>query len=198
MVAETRRFLGEVVVTRTAVNELTHGAVHHADREPFGLLRLPAPSADYAVTTRPAGRGIGILAQGALLAERPAPALRRDQARRASDGPAACRQRPTARRRCHLWAGAARHLHDAAALRDGPRREPRRARLPPALRSHRFGFEHYDEVGRYRDLDGGLPSTREATCHDDGGAPCSSFDSKSWQGLAARKQRTSAPAMSRT
>ena len=119
---------------------------------------ITAPSADYASVTRPPGRGIGLFAQGAFLATRASsdassPTQRgiflltrllcRDGARTARHGSAA-------------GDGQHRADHDAPALRAGARSR-RLCRYHQIFDPVGFGFEHFDEAGRYREQEVGFP-----------------------------------------
>jgi hypothetical protein len=160
MVAETRYFVGEVVITRNAgLAELLTAPDTTPSQSLAAFYGFPAPSSDYAVTARPAGRGIGILAQGSLLSVLSAPngssptrrgllvmerLLCRDKPLVPPDVPVLGEPQPgqlTTRQRyeqVHAQTGSCKACHQS---------------FDPIG----FGFEHYDEAGRYRDQDGGLP-----------------------------------------
>jgi hypothetical protein len=172
MVAETRYFIGNVVITRNAgLSEL----LTTPDTTPSAALAsfygFPAPGSDYAVTQRPAGRGIGILAQGSLLATLSAPngssptkrgllvmerLLCREKPLVPPDVPVLGEPQPgqlTTRQRyeqAHSQTGSCKACHQT---------------FDPIG----FGFEHFDEAGRYRELDGGLPIDSASYVPLDGG-----------------------------
>ncbi|HET9956792.1 MAG TPA: DUF1588 domain-containing protein [Polyangiaceae bacterium] len=74
MVQETRRFIEEVVVNKAGgPKELLTAAYSTPSSKLASFYGWPAPSSDYAVTQRPSGRGVGILAQGSVLASRALP-----------------------------------------------------------------------------------------------------------------------------
>ncbi|HYJ09531.1 MAG TPA: DUF1588 domain-containing protein, partial [Polyangiaceae bacterium] len=160
MVAETRRFLGEVVVARGGgLDELLTASFTTPSASLARFYGFPAPAADYEVVERPAGRGIGILAQASLLAvlstpEGSSPTRRglmvmerllcREKPTVPADVPVLSAPQPgqlTTRQRyeqAHAAAGSCKGCH---------------AHFDPIG----FAFEHFDEVGRYREQDGGLP-----------------------------------------
>lgn len=160
MVAETRRFIDEVVITQK-------GGLHELLTAPFTtptptlatFYGFPAPASSFAVTSRPAGRGIGILAQGAILAAQSGPksssptkrgvlVMDRLLCRVVPPVP------PTVPKLSDPMPGQFTtrqhyeeiHLNDASCKSCHTRFDP-----------IGFGFEHFDETGRYRDSDGGLP-----------------------------------------
>jgi Protein of unknown function (DUF1588)/Protein of unknown function (DUF1592)/Protein of unknown function (DUF1595)/Protein of unknown function (DUF1587) len=159
MVAETRFFLGEVVVTqRGGLNQLLTAPFTTPSASLATFYGLSAPASDYAVVQRPAGRGLGILAQASLLSVLAAPNASSPTRRGVMVMERfLCRERPpvpadvpeikppqpgqlTTRQRYETAhaTGGCKVCHD---------------RFDPIG----FGFEHFDEVGRYRDQDGGLP-----------------------------------------
>jgi hypothetical protein len=160
MVVETRRFVGEVVITRNGgLSELLTAPETAPSQSLAAFYGFPAPASDYAVTSRPAGRGIGILAQGSLLSALSGPnsssptrrgllvmerLLCRDKPVVPPDVPVLGEPQPgqlTTRQRyeqVHAQTGSCKACHQT---------------FDPIG----FGFEHYDEAGRYRDQDGGLP-----------------------------------------
>jgi len=194
MIDEARRFLGQVVVTQNGgLNELLTANFTTPTASLASFYGFPAPGSDYAVLERPPGRGIGILAQGALLAALSGPNASSPTKRGVLVMQRLlCREKPTVPatvpvlsdpqpgtfttrqhyEQIHAKSGACKGCH---------------ALFDPIG----FGFEHYDEVGRYRDQDGGLPvdsvsyvPTVDGTGH--------AFDFTNLedlaQGLAARKE----------
>lgn len=160
MVGETRRFLGEVVVARGGgLDELLTASFTTPTASLASFYGFPAPAADYDVVERPAGRGIGILAQASLLAvlstpEGSSPTRRglmvmerllcREKPVVPADVPVLTAPQPgqlTTRQRyeqSHAASGSCKGCHE---------------HFDPIG----FAFEHFDEVGRYREQDGGLP-----------------------------------------
>jgi hypothetical protein len=159
MLAETRRFLGEVVVTQG-------GGLHELLTAPFTtpsvslaqFYGFPAPSSDYAVSPRPAGRGIGILAQGALLATLSGPN---------ASSPTQRGLLVMERVLCRAVPSVPPDVPDLAAAQPGVQTTRQRYESTHARGGCKtchdnfdpigFGFEHFDEAGRYRELEGGLP-----------------------------------------
>jgi hypothetical protein len=167
MVQETRKFIEEVVMTgRGGIRELLTAPYTTPSASLATFYGFPAPAADYAKIERPAGRGLGVLAQGSLIAA---------HSHEAASSPTLrgllvferllCGERPqippsvptlvppspgvkTTRQRYeeqHMSAGTGcRGCHQL---------------FDPLG----FGFEHYDEAGRYRDQEGGLPVDASGT-----------------------------------
>ena len=193
MVGEARYFLGQVVVTRNGgLSELLTATFTTPTASLAAFYGFPAPTADYAVTQRPAGHGIGILAQGSLLA--------------ALSGPGAssptkrgllvmerllCRSKPT------VPPGVPELTPpEPGMFTTRQHYENLHAKDPSCKACHSrfdpigFGFEHYDEVGRYRDLDGGLPvDSKSFVPTDDGSGHLFDFANleELAEGLAAQK-----------
>jgi hypothetical protein len=161
MLNETRAFIEEVVINRGGgARELFTANI----TTPTGALaafygpEFPAPASDYAVIERPAGRGIGLLAQGAVLATLSQP-----------NGSS-----PTKR---GLW------VFKRMLCNEVPPVPPNIPELKPPVAGERttrqryeedhaqgtcqgchsqwdpigFGFERFDEAGKYRELDNTLP-----------------------------------------
>jgi len=176
MVGETRRFLGQVVVTENGgLNELLTASFTYPTPSLASFYGFPAAAGSEATKTeRPAGRGIGILAQGSLLA--------------ALAGPNA--SSPTKRGvlvmdrlLCRVPPPVPPSVPTLSPPQPGTfttrqHYEEIHAKDPACKACHSrfdpigFGFEHYDEVGRYREQEGGLPvssvsyvPTDDATAH---------------------------------
>jgi len=161
MVAETRAFIDDVVIQKGGgVKELLTAATTNPSKALASYYGFPAPATDYATLARPANRGLGLLAEGAFLSSRSGP----DSSSPTQRGlfvfyrllcqptltpppnvPLIGTPQPgvmTTRQRyeqVHAKTGAAcgfcHHQFDPIG----------------------FGFEHYDEGGRYRDTESGLP-----------------------------------------
>jgi hypothetical protein len=158
MVQEIRAFVADVVVRqRGGVSQLLTSPATYPSQALAQYYGFPAPAADYAAITRPSGRGIGILAQGAVLAT---------HATANSSSPTQrgllvfqrllCETKPTlpdnvppipspdpgnvTTRYRYETAHAVGSCHDCHKLFD-----------PIG-----FGFEHFDEGGRYRADENGL------------------------------------------
>lgn len=161
MLNETRAFITEVVVNRGGgFKELFTASITTptAALAEFYGPEFPVPAAPNEVIDRPAGRGIGLLAQGAVLATLSQP-----------NGSS-----PTKR---GLW--VYKHLL-CNTVPEVPPNIPELAPPQPGARTTRqryeedhaqgpcqgchamwdpigFGFEHFDEAGRYRETEGTLP-----------------------------------------
>jgi hypothetical protein len=160
MVAETRRFIGEVVVTQNGgLSELLTAPFTTPTTTLASFYGFPAPASPYAVTERPSGRGIGILAQGAVLAAQSGPKASSPTKRGVLImDRLLCRVvppvPPTVPKLGDPMPGQFTtrqhyeeiHLQDAACKSCHVRFDP-----------IGFAFEHFDEAGRYREQDGGLP-----------------------------------------
>ncbi len=192
MVGETRRFLGEVVVSQNGgLAELLTASFTNPTASLAAFYGFPAPASDYAVTPRPAGRGIGILAQGSLLAALAGPA---------SSSPTKrgvlvmerllCREPPVVPPSVPVLSApqpgtfTTRQHYEEIHAKD-PACKACHSRFDPIG----FGFEHYDEVGRFRDLDGGLPVNSSSFVPDDGNGQLFEFEDLEQlaQGLTEQK-----------
>ncbi len=160
MVAETRRFIGEVVVAQNGgLNELLTASFTTPSATLATFYGFPAPAGDYAVTQRPAGRGIGVLAQAAVLAALSGPKASSPTKRGVMVmDKLLCRSVPSV-------PPDVPELSDPMPGQFTTRQHYEEIHLKQASckACHAFfdpigfGFEHFDEVGRYRELDGGLP-----------------------------------------
>jgi hypothetical protein len=161
MLEETRHFIEEVIVNRGGgTRELFTASFTTltGDLAGFYAEGFPVPASDYAVVERPAGRGIGLLAQGAVLATLSQP-----------NGSS-----PTKR---GLWVYKRLLCNEVPPV---PPNIPELDEPQPGARTTRqryeedhaqgncqgchsmwdpigFGFEHYNEAGQYRVNEGGLP-----------------------------------------
>ena len=180
MLQETRRFIDEVLLQNGGgVKELltaptTNPSIRLAQYYGFG-----APSADYAAVARPAGRGIGLFAQGSFLATRAG-----------SDYSS-----PTQRGIFMATRLLCRHIlpppdavpplatGNTGTITTRQRYEEAHAKGGCAG-CHRFfdpigfGFEHFDEAGRYREQELGLPINSVSQVPDENGATLFEFTSQ--------------------
>jgi len=170
MLQETQAFIRQVVLAgRGGTKELLTASYTTPSRALASFYDLPAPGADYEKVERPSGRGIGVLAQGALIAahsheaassptlrgllvferllcgERPQVPASVPTLVSASPGVKTTRQRYEEQ---HMSAGSACPLCHK--------------RFDPLG----FGFEHYDEAGRYREQEVGLPINSSGSLTD--------------------------------
>jgi hypothetical protein len=159
MVQETRAFVESVVMKQGGglVDLLTSPTTTPSQRL-AGFYGFPSPAGDYASIARPTGRGVGILAQGSVLSTRAQPnassptqrgilvferLLCQDKPSPPPNVPPISQPQPgqlTTRARYEnqhaqgACAGCHKHFDPIG-----------------------FGFEHFDEAGRYRADEGGLP-----------------------------------------
>lgn len=157
MLEETRRFIDEVIFERNGgVRELFTANFTTPTGDLATFYGLTTPASDYAVTERPAGKGVGLLAQGAVLATLSQP-----------NGSS-----PTKR---GLW------IHKHLLCNPVPMVPPNIPELDLAISDEQrttrqrysevhakggcqlchsrwdpigFAFEHFDEAGRWRDAEG--------------------------------------------
>ena len=196
MVQETRAFIENVVLQGGGgVRELLTSPSTYPSRAlaPFYGVNFPVPATDYAPVTRPANQGIGILAQGAFLAthanagassptqrglftylrllclEKPKPPdVVPDLKAPPPDVPMTTRQRYE---EVHATSGntcaGCHSLFDPIG----------------------FGFEHFDEVGRYRADEKGLPIDASGAVNGPTGEPLFTFNGQEElaQGLASQE-----------
>jgi hypothetical protein len=193
MVAEARYFLGEVVVTRNGgLNELLTASFTMPSQSLAAFYGFPAPASDNAAVERPAGKGIGILAQGALLATLSGPNASSPTKRGVMVmDRLLCRTRPMVPPGVPPLSApqpgtfTTRQHYEEIHAKDGSCKACHSLFDPIG-----FGFEHYDEVGRYRDMDGGLPVDSASYVPSvDGTAHLFDFQNleELAQGLAAQK-----------
>jgi len=183
MLEETRAFIDNVVFQSSGgVRDL----LTSPNTNPSSTLAtfygngFPAPSSDYASVQRPAGQGIGILAQGAFLASH----ANADSSSPTKRGLFAymnllCQEKPelpanvpelapaepgvkTTRQRyeeTHAGTGVCKNCH---------------TKFDPIG----FGFEHFDQAGRYRDNEQGLDIDPSGRVLDSEGNELFAFDSQ--------------------
>lgn len=193
MVSETRAFLDNVIFQQNGgLADLLTSPATNPSAALASYYGFPAPASDYAPITRPSGRGIGLLAQGSVLASRARP----DGSSPTKRGllvlrgllcgpklevppgviPMITQQQlsgpMTTRQRYEIL-----HVGQAGGPDAG-------ASLQPSVcaNCHKnfdpigFGFEHYDEGGRYRDTENGLPIDSASSVPDpSGGSPLFEF-----------------------
>jgi hypothetical protein len=159
MTQETRAFIQDVVFTQGGTwTDLLTSPTTNPSRALAEYYGMPAPASDFAQVSRPAGHGVGLLAQGAFLATHAN-----------SDGSS-----PTQR-------GLFAHMRlMCQAKPEVPANVPELAGVEPGVQTTRqryedlhaadtvcgschalfdpigFGFEHFDEAGRYRETEDNL------------------------------------------
>jgi hypothetical protein len=161
MIRETDAFIQDVVMNQHGgLKELLTATTTNPSAALATFYGFPAPASDYASITRPAGRGLGILAQGSFLAT---------HASSDSSSPTKRGLFPLFRLFCQPklepppnvpqigqpvpGAKTTRQRYEEAHAAPGTSCAGCHRRFDPIG----FGFEHYDEGGRFRDQDGGLP-----------------------------------------
>jgi len=179
MLEETRAFIDNVVFqSGGGVRELLTSPNTNPSSALANFYGFPAPSSDFASVARPSGRGVGILAQGAFLASH----SNADASSPTKRGLFAytnllCQQKPelpanvpdlapaqpglkTTRQRyeeVHAGTGVCRNCHQ---------------KFDPIG----FAWEHFDEAGRYRDQEQGLPIDATGHVQDSAGGELFTFD----------------------
>ncbi|HEU5075656.1 MAG TPA: DUF1588 domain-containing protein [Polyangiaceae bacterium] len=179
MLEETRAFIDSVVFQSGAgVRELLTSQNTNPSTALASFYGFPAPPSDYASVQRPAGQGVGILAQGAFLAShsnadassptkrglfafmnllcQPKPELPANvpELSAAEPGVKTTRQRYE---EVHAGTGVCKNCH---------------ANFDPIG----FGFEHFDEAGRYREQEQGLTIDASGQVLDAEGTELFAFD----------------------
>jgi len=159
MVQETRRFIDDVLVQKGGgVRELLTATTTNPSQRLAQFYGFSAPGSDYASVARPAGRGVGLFAQGSFLATR------------ASSNVSSPTQRGLfvfQRLLCRTPPSPPDTVPPLATGSGGQlttRQRYERAHAQGQCAScHQlfdpigFGFEHFDEAGRYRDQEFGMP-----------------------------------------
>jgi hypothetical protein len=179
MVEETRRFLDEVVFARKGgVRELLTANYTTPTAALASFYGLPVPTAEYAVVERPSGQGIGLFAQASVLSSLAQPN---------SSSPTKrgvlvferflCREKPALPGNVPLppiptTAQTTRERYEVIHISGGTDCPGCHALFDPIG----FGFEHFDEVGRYRATENALPVDAASYVPDEFGEPLFTFD----------------------
>jgi len=170
MVKETQSFIQQAVLTdRGGIKELLTANYTTPSQALSTFYNLPAPSADYAKVERPNGRGIGVLAQGSLIVA---------HSHEAASSPTLrgllvferllCGQRPQVPANVPTLVAASpgvkttRQRYEEQHMSAGAACSSCHKLFDPLG----FGFEHYDEAGRYRDQEVGLPINSSGSLSD--------------------------------
>jgi len=167
MVKETQAFIQQVVLAgRGGTKELLTANYTTPSRALASFYGLPAPGNDYDKVERPAGRGIGVLAQGALIVahsheKASSPTLRGLLVFERL----LCGQRP------QVPANVPTLVEPSPGVKTTRQRyeEQHVAAGATCNTCHRlfdplgFGFEHYDEAGRFRAQEVGLDINSSGT-----------------------------------
>jgi len=159
MVQETHSFIDQIVIqNRGGMKELLTANTTNPSQALATYYGFPAPSADYAQVERGAGRGLGILAQGSVLASRAQPN---------GSSPTQRGLLVFSRLLCNAKPTPPANVPQIPAPAPGSqttrqRYEDQHAKSPVCNSCHKvfdpigFGFEHFDEGGRYRETESGL------------------------------------------
>ena len=191
MLAETRSFIEQVVLTHPGgLRELLTTDTTNPSQALAAYYGFPEPPFDGATVQRPRGRGIGLLAQGSILATRAQPnGSSPTQRGLLVYSRLLCRTKPTPPANVP---GISSPKPGRATTRQ--RYEAEHARNPPCSSCHQlfdpigFGFERFDEGGRYRETDDGLAIDTSSSVPTSTGAPLFSFQDEEElaRGLADR------------
>ena len=161
MVKETQAFIQQVVLAgRGGTKELLTASYTTPSQALSSFYGFPAPSADYQKVERPDGRGIGVLAQGSLITA---------HSHEAASSPTLrgllvferllCGQRPPIPANVPTLGAASpgvkttRQRYEEQHMSAGSGCPTCHQLFDPIG----FGFEHFDEAGRYREQEVGLP-----------------------------------------
>jgi hypothetical protein len=189
MVQETRTFINQVVVQNGGgLKDLLTAGTTNPSAQLATYYGFPAPSADFASLTRPAGRGIGLLAQGSILASRALPD---------SSSPTQRGLLVFTRLLCETKPTPPANVPPPPTVALGKvttreRYENQHASSGVCASCHKlfdpigFGFEHFDEGGRYRADEGGLAINTVSDVPNSDGTPMFQFQDQETlaQGLA--------------
>jgi hypothetical protein len=192
MVQETRAFIeGVVLQGGGGVRELLTSPSTYPSRAlaPFYGADFPVPATDYAAVTRPANRGLGILAQGSFLAT---------HANSMASSPTQRGVFTYLRLLCQEKPEIPDNVPQLGSPEPGVRTTRQRyeevhaapdtacAGCHALFDPMGFGFEHFDEVGRYRADEDGLPIDASGEVLNPSGDPLFPFASQEElvQGLA--------------
>lgn len=160
MVRETQTFIQQVVLSgRGGPKDLLTASYTTPSKALATFYGLPAPSSDFEKVERPSGRGIGVLAQGSLIAA---------HSHETASSPTLrgllvferllCGQRPVVPPDVPTLGTAnpgvmtTRQRYEVQHMSAGTMCPTCHKLFDPLG----FGFEHYDEAGRYREQESGL------------------------------------------
>lgn len=172
MVEETRKFVEEVVLNgRGGYKQLLTATYTTPSAKLASFYGLPAPASDYAKVERPAGRGTGVLAQGSVLVA---------HSHEASSSPTLrgllvyerflCGERPQIPANVPTLADASPGVKTTRQRYE----EQHMSAGTGCVACHKlfdplgFGFEHFDEAGKYRADEVGLPINSSGSLLEEG------------------------------
>lgn len=160
MAQETRAFINDIVLQKGGgMKELLTAPTTNPSGALATFYGFPAPGNDYAPVTRPSGRGLGLLAQGSFLSTHAAPdgssptkrglyvyerLLCETRLPVPSDVPKLSEPQPGQK--------TTRQRYEDVHVKSGAACNGCHQRFDPIG----FGFEHFDEGGRYREMESGL------------------------------------------
>jgi hypothetical protein len=168
MIQETRAFIDDVVFQKGGgLKELLTAASTNPSQKLAQYYGFPSPAGDYASIARPSGHGLGILAQGSFLAT---------HAAADASSPTQRGLFPFSRLLCHVKPMPPPNVPQIGAPQPGilttrQRYEQQHAASGACAGCHKlwdpigFGFEHYDEGGRYRQTEGSPPLPIDSSAH---------------------------------
>jgi len=180
MLQETRSFVDDVVFQKNGgLKEVLTAKTTNPSKALASYYGFPAPSADYASVTRPDGRGIGILSQGAFLAA---------HASADASSPTKRGLFPYSRLFCRPKLTPPNGVPNISPPAPGQqttrqRYESQHAAQGTCRSCHQFfdplgfGFEHFNEGGQYREKESGLAIDASGT-YTPPGAAAFSFQSQ--------------------
>ncbi|MBV9950266.1 MAG: DUF1588 domain-containing protein [Myxococcales bacterium] len=178
MLNETRAFIDDVVFQKGGgLKELLTAPTTNPSQRLAQYYGFPAPSQDYGEITRPSGRGLGILAQASFLAT---------HANANASSPTQRGLFPYLRLFCHQKLMPPDNVPAIGSPQPGvlttrQRYENVHAAMTPCSTCHKhwdpigFGFEHFDEGGRYRDTESGLTIDSSSDVPNDDLTPLFTF-----------------------
>lgn len=180
MARETRAFIEEVVIQKGGgMKQILTATTTNPSRALATYYGFPAPATDYAPITRPPGRGLGLLAQGAFLST---------HASSDASSPTLRGLFPYVQLLCQPKVTAPANVPQLTAPQPGQKTTRQRYEDVHAKMGvscsfcHQkfdpigFGFEHFDEGGRYREKEDGLTIDATGTVTKGDGTTLFSFD----------------------
>jgi hypothetical protein len=189
MVQETRSFIDQIVLQNGGgLKELLTSPTSNPSQTLAAYYGFPNPASDNATVQRVAGQGIGLLAQGSILASHAQPN---------GSSPTQRGLLVFSKLLCHTKQAPPPDVPGIpnpapGQLTTRQRYEKQHAVNPPCSTCHRtfdpigFGSEHFDEGGRYRENEAGLTIDATGEVPTPGGAALFQFTSQEElaQGLA--------------
>lgn len=178
MLGETRAFIDQIVFQNHAgLRELLTSSTSNPSRALADYYGFPPPASDYASVQRTAGQGVGLLAQGAVLATRALPN---------GSSPTQRGLLVFSKLLCNTKPSPPPNVPALGEPQPGlittrQRYETQHANSPVCQSCHKlfdpigFGFEHFDEGGRYRETEGVLPIDSASNVPTQSGTPLFEF-----------------------